>query len=73
MTAFEKRIIILNLLAKSSGPVFRREIEDFICLGQVATSAILKELRECGFVKYSGVSRHSSYVLTDKAKEIFKF
>ena len=73
MTAFEKRIIILNLLAKSPELVFRSEIEDLICLGQTATLAILKELRECGFVKYSGVSGYSSYVLTDKAKDIFNF
>ena len=50
MTAFEKRIIILNLLSKSAKLVFRSEIEDLICLGQTATLAILKELRECGFV-----------------------
>lgn len=73
MTAFEKRIIILNLLAKSTEPVFRSEIEDLICLGQTGTLAVLKELRETGFIKYSGVSGYSSYVLTDKAKDIFKF
>lgn len=73
MTAFERRLRVINFMMFHNEPVLRSEIMNLIHLSQTGTLAVLKELRETGFIKYSGVSRYSSYVLTDKAKDIFKF
>jgi predicted transcriptional regulator len=73
MTAFERRLRIINFMMFHNEPVLRSEIMNLIHLSQTGTLAVLKELRETGFIKYSGVSGYSSYVLTDKAKDIFKF
>ncbi|KAF1026154.1 MAG: hypothetical protein GAK29_01416 [Acinetobacter bereziniae] len=73
MTAFERRLEVIKFMMFHNEPVLRSEIMDLIHLSQTGTLAVLKELRDCGFIKYSGVSGYSSYVITDKVKEIFKF
>lgn len=73
MNAFQKRLNIIEFMAFNNRPVYRDEIMELICLGQTATIAILKELRETGFIQYSGRSGYASYVLTEKSKSIFKF
>lgn len=73
MTAFERRLKIINFMMFHDEPVLRSEIMSLIHLSQTGTLAVLKELRETGFIQYSNTSGYASYVLTEKSKSIFKF
>ncbi len=73
MTAFERRLRIIEFMAFHNEPVLRSEIMGLIHLSQTGALAVLKELRETGFIQYSNTSGYASYVLTEKSKSIFKF
>lgn len=76
MTAFEKRLLIMNKILASDIPVSRVDIEDLIDLCTSATLNILNELIKSGFIKKARQDvkrKYMGYVATEEAREWFKF